>query len=31
MVTQVGGKGLIIGITGSGTAPALQDMMLIQQ
>jgi hypothetical protein len=31
MVTQIGGKGVIVGINGSGTAPALQDSMFIQQ
>jgi len=31
MVTQIGGKGVMVGITGSGTVPSLQDMMLIQQ
>jgi hypothetical protein len=31
MATEVGGKGLLVGITGSGSAPALQNLMLIQQ
>ena len=31
MVTQIGGKGVMVGITGSGSVPSLQNMMLIQQ
>ena len=31
MVTPIGGKGVMVGITGSGSVPSLQNMMLIQQ
>ncbi|HEY8090058.1 MAG TPA: hypothetical protein VIF09_19485 [Polyangiaceae bacterium] len=31
MITQIGGKSVLVGITGSGSMPSLQDMMLIQQ
>jgi len=31
MVTQIGGKAVLVGITGSGSVPSLQNMMLIQQ
>jgi hypothetical protein len=31
MATQIGGKGVFVGITGSGSVPSLQNMMLIQQ
>jgi hypothetical protein len=31
MVTQIGGKAVMVGITGSGSVPSLQNMMIIQQ